>query len=213
MLEVHHQVVGVASENTYVVVNEQKEALVIDPGAEPSMLIHWIKSHHWKPQAVLLTHCHFDHIESVDQIRDEFGIEAYVHHIEKDYLTNPNLNLSVGMGVPDVSARPAEHLWLDEDMKQQQIGRFTFRIAHIPGHSPGHVVYIFESQGFVIAGDTLFHGSIGRTDLYLGDYHRLTSGIKNHLYTLPEETIIYPGHGQSTTIKFEKRFNPFVTME
>jgi len=209
MLEVFYQTVGIASENTYVVVNEKKEALIIDPGAGAPMLIHWIKSHHWQPQAILLTHCHFDHIESVDELRDAFGIEAYVHHIEADYLSDPNLNLSANMPVQPVAARPAEHVWQAEDMKEQQVGSFHFRVAHIPGHSPGHVVYIFENQKFVIAGDTLFQGSIGRTDLYLGDYHHLINGIKTHLYSLPDDTTIYPGHGQSTTIKFEKRFNPY----
>lgn len=210
MLKVYYQTVGIASENTYAIVNELGQALVIDPGSNASQLVQWIQENNWQPQAILLTHTHFDHIGALDEVRNAFNIEVYVHENEAEYLSNPALNLSMGMGIHQVIAQPAEHLWQPQDMKENQVGAFSFRIAFIPGHSPGHVVYIFENDGFVIAGDTLFKESIGRTDFPLGNYEQLISGIKLHLLNLPDQTIIYPGHGPSTTIKYEKRFNGFL---
>lgn len=207
MLEVHYQTVGLAAENTFVVVNEKREALIFDPGDESARLIAWVKKNQWQPIAILLTHCHFDHIGAVDAIREEFGIEVYVHEIEKDFLVNPQLNLSYSLLMQSIVQGAAEHVWTQEDMTSQKIGSFEFRIAHVPGHSPGHVVYIFD--GFVIAGDTLFKNSIGRTDFYLGDYHQLIMGIREKLFTLPDDYQVYPGHNEPTTIGEEKQLNPF----
>lgn len=208
MLKVYYKTVGVVAENTYVIVNENNEALIIDPGDESDLLIAWIKQNNWQPIAILLTHCHFDHIGAVDALRDGFGIEVYVHQIENEYLTNPHLNLSYSMLGQLISQREADYCWTQADMMEQTIGSFHFRIAYIPGHSPGHVVYIFD--GFVIGGDTLFNRSIGRTDLYLGDYGQLIAGIHQHLLVLPDEYIVYAGHGEPTTIGEERQLNPFL---
>lgn len=210
MLLVEYKTVGVAQENTYAIVNSQKEVLIIDPGAQAEELIQWIDGHQWKPQAILLTHCHFDHIGAIDKIRDYYQIEVYVHELEEAYLSNPLLNLSYGMLGQSVKQRPAENIWYQKDMTDYQINQFKFRIVHLPGHSPGHVVFIFEREGFVIAGDTLFKQSIGRTDLPQGNFEQLIEGIQQQLLSLPETTTIYPGHGSPTTIKAEKQLNPFL---
>ncbi|MBD3949954.1 MBL fold metallo-hydrolase [Tuanshanicoccus lijuaniae] len=208
MYQVFQKTVGIASENTYVIVNEQQQALIVDPGDEASLLIQWIESNDWQPQAVLLTHGHFDHIGALDAVRQHFGIEAYIHHIEAAFLSDPMLNLSSGLMNEAVCRQPAEHLWRETGMKR--VGDFEFRIELIPGHSPGHVVYIFEPEGFVMAGDTLFNGSIGRTDFYLGSLSKLLNGIQTYLLPLADECIVYPGHGAATTIGNERLTNPFL---
>lgn len=207
MYEVFCQTVGVANENTYSIVSPQKNALIIDPGAEANKLIKWIKENKWNPCAILLTHCHFDHIGALDEMRSEFNISAYVHPIESTWISNAQLNLSAYMASP-VEQSPAEHTW--DTMGEMTLFDFSFRIEHVPGHSPGHVVYIFENAGFVVAGDTLFRQSVGRTDLPLGNHQQLLSGIKQKLLTLPNQTIVYPGHGDSTTIQDEKANNSFL---
>ncbi|MBS4461729.1 MULTISPECIES: MBL fold metallo-hydrolase [unclassified Facklamia] len=208
MYQVFRKVVGIASENTYVIVNERNEALIVDPGAQAEMLIKWIEDNQWQPQAVLLTHGHFDHIGALDAVRQHFNVEAYIHQIEADFLVNPVLNLSAGMLNQEVRQQPAQHLWNNTGL--QKIGAFEFRIELIPGHSPGHVVYIFEQASFVIAGDTLFNGSIGRTDFYLGSLSTLLSGIRTHLMCLTDDFMVYPGHGEATTIGKERLSNLYL---
>ena len=208
MLEVHCLTVGALEENTYCVVSPNGDALLFDPGAEPDRIIKWIRTHGWRPMAVLLTHCHLDHIGAVDAIRDAFRIEAYVHPIEAAFLENPMLNLSGLWGGAPIVQRPAEQEW--QEMGQQNIGDFQFQVAFVPGHSPGHVVYIFHDDAFVIGGDVLFKQGIGRTDLPQGSYQQLMRGIKDEILTLPHSYRVYPGHGALTTIADEVSHNPYL---
>ncbi|UUX33228.1 MBL fold metallo-hydrolase [Fundicoccus culcitae] len=207
MLKIEKMVVGIAQENTYAIINEANKALIIDPGANPEGLISWIRSNQWEPQAVLLTHCHYDHIGALDAIRDAFGIDAYVHPIEADFITDARQNLSYYGGSPFVQ-RPAEHEW--HAMETKVVGDFTFDVAFVPGHSPGHVVYLFKEHGFVICGDTVFANSIGRTDLPGGNHPLLITGIQNHILPLPGDTLLYPGHGPATTVAQELKTNPYL---
>lgn len=207
MLMVEKMVVGIASENTYAIVNEDKKALIIDPGAEAETLIDWIKSNGWQPQAVLLTHCHYDHIGALDAVREAFAIEAYVHPIEASFIIDSQKNLSYFVGSAFMQ-RPAEHEW--DSMGGKTVGDFEFKVAFVPGHSPGHVVYIFEDDGFVICGDTVFEQSIGRTDLPGGSQALLLTGIQKEILSLPENYRLFPGHGSSTTIAAEIKTNPYL---
>lgn len=208
MLKIEMMTVGPIQENAYVVINEvTNEALIVDPGEEAERFIHWIKSNNWQPVAVLLTHCHSDHIGALDAVREAFNIEAYVHEIEQDYLTDPELNLSALQPFPNLSQHPAEHLWTV--MGRKTIGSFEFEVAHVPGHSPGHVVYIFHDDAFVVVGDAVFNGSVGRTDLPGGDLRTLLQGIAQHIVPLPGHFVLYPGHGDQTTIQAEIKFNPY----
>lgn len=205
MLNVEKLVVGFVQENTYVIYNEANEALIIDPGDDADRIIAWVKENDWNPQAVLITHAHFDHVLAVDAVRDEFGIEAYVHEIEAEFFQHPDFNM-----LPSLSRenRPAEHLWTD--IGEHTVGSFTFDIALVPGHSLGHVIYIFKEDEFVICGDTVFSGSIGRTDLPGGDLNILLEGIARDILTLPANYVLFPGHGGSTTVSQEIQSNPFL---
>ncbi|OYW70086.1 MAG: MBL fold metallo-hydrolase [Aerococcus viridans] len=147
---------------------------------------------------MLLTHAHFDHVMAVEYIRERYNIDVWQHEIEADCLTDKQTHEPL----------TTTHYWAD--MGQQSVAGFDFRSEHVPGHSPGSVVYIFEEEGFVVAGDTLFKGSIGRTDFEYGDLEALLAGIKKHLFTLPDETLVLSGHGDVTKIGIEKATNPFL---
>lgn len=207
MIQVHSIELPRVGENTYALVNERKEALLVDPGDQAEQIIAWISDQGWQPQAVLLTHGHLDHIGALDAIRDHYQIEAYIHHTEAEFLTNPQLNLSAYMG-PKVIQRPAENLWQTTGAKQ--VAGFEFEIRHVPGHSPGSVIYIFAEDRFVISGDTVFRSSIGRTDFPGGSLDQLLSHIRQEILTLPGDFRLYPGHGPATDIQSEQVGNPFL---
>lgn len=207
MIKVYGLEITSVGENTYALVNENNEALIVDPGGQADRIIAWIDDHVWSPQAVILTHAHLDHIGALDAIRDHYQIEAYVHYLEKDFMENPILNLSALMGMRLVQ-RPCQHHW--QEMGAQTIGNFSFETRHVPGHSPGSVVYIFAEDQFVISGDTVFQGSIGRTDFPGGSYQQLIQGIQTHLLSLPDQFTLYPGHGPATKVGIEKISNPFL---
>lgn len=200
---------GAIQENTYFVVNDDNHALIFDPGNDADILKAIIDEKAFQPIAILLTHAHYDHIGAVDALREAFGIPVYVHYLEKDFLMDSTLNLSSRHLPNSVSIKPADVLW--EVMGAKSIGNFHFRIEHVPGHSPGSTAYLFDSEHFAIVGDTLFKGGCGRTDLPSSSTHaELMNGIRQHLMTLPEETAIYSGHGEPTTIQQERLTNPYL---
>lgn len=202
-------------ENCYLVIKNKKEredykeALIIDPGKEYEKIVSAIETHQVKPVAIAITHAHYDHIESVDMIREKYNIPVYIHQIEKDFLGDIERNLSSRHEPDFVVIKPADVIF--EQTGQVNIAGFECRIELIPGHSPGSVVYIFEEQGFAIVGDTLFKGGCGRTDLPFSTSHaELMAGIRKYLITLPQDTKIYPGHGFSTTVGYEMLTNPYL---
>lgn len=201
--------VGPLQENTYIVWNGDKEAIIIDPGSEGERLIQEIKALAVQPQAILLTHAHYDHIGAIDDVRDAFQIPVYIHENEQDWLTDPAKNGSARSPFGRITARKAEHVI--HDPSQLSVGAFTFDVYETPGHSPGSVSYYLASANVVFSGDALFQGSIGRTDLPFGNYEQLIESIHNHLLSLPEETIVSPGHGPETTIANEMTTNPFLS--
>ncbi|KKB42922.1 MBL fold metallo-hydrolase [Bacillus thermotolerans] len=199
---------GPLQTNCYILSNDEKECIIFDPGAEGESLVAWLKQNGLKPLAVLLTHAHFDHIGAVEQVRQEFHIPVYLHKEEEEWMENPALNGSARFELGEVKARAADHLLTNE--AALTIGSFSFRLFHTPGHSPGSISYFFEEGNVVFAGDTLFMGSIGRTDLRGGNHEQLLKSIHNHLLSLPEEVIVLPGHGPATTIGDEMDSNPFL---
>ncbi|MGG0667616.1 MBL fold metallo-hydrolase [Sporosarcina koreensis] len=208
MLEIRTYPLGPIQTNCYLILNCDGECLVIDPGEEGDRIIAEIEKLNGKPLAILLTHAHFDHIGAVDQVRDHFDIPCHIHEAEHEWLENPHLNGSSRYpGLPLVKNKAADHFLQEGELK---IGSFRVDVRHTPGHSPGSVSFIFKEAHLAVVGDTLFRGSIGRTDLPGGSTETLLQSIHDKLLTLDEEFTVYPGHGPSTTPEEEKDMNPFL---
>jgi len=211
MYSVRTYSLGPVQTNCYIVSNKNKDCLIFDPGEEGARLVKELRSKGLKPLAILLTHTHFDHIGAVDALREVFDLPLYVHEKEVSWLADPLKNGSGKYAeLPNytVNAPSEEHILRKEG--SLTIGDFTFKVAHTPGHSPGSVSFIFEEDGFAIVGDTLCERSVGRTDLIGGSMDVLLKSIHNKLLALPEDTIIYPGHGNYTTPAAEINQNPFL---
>jgi glyoxylase-like metal-dependent hydrolase (beta-lactamase superfamily II) len=183
---------------------------VIDPGLQPAEILRELDKLKLQLTAIWLTHGHADHIGGNAALKRRYPeVPILVHPLDAPKLTDPWQNLSAQFGLEIVSP-PADRL-IEED-EVLEVGGINWRVAHLPGHCQGHVVFISEGlePTVVLAGDTLFNGSVGRTDFPDGDPPALLRGIREKLYTLPDSTIILPGHGPSTTIGDEKESNPFV---
>lgn len=209
-MEVEKFTVGPFAENTYVLI-EGGQALLVDPGFmeddEYESVLSSIQNEEMRLHAVLLTHAHVDHVLGLHKVLDDYEVPVYLS--DKDRYLWDNFSSQASMfgfqtrGFSfDPKPLPVQPKW--------SIGNFTFEVRYTPGHSPDHVSLYSESDSVVIAGDALFKEGIGRTDLYKGDFKTLEQSIRQQLYTLPDETVVYPGHGPETTIGHEKQSNPFV---
>lgn len=205
MLNIKQLPVGMGQANCYIISNKT-EALIIDPGAEHQVISHYIDELDVQPIAILLTHTHYDHIGALEKIRETYAIPVYVSSKEQSWLKDSNKNLSAFVGHP-ITANQAEYEL--NPTETLNLSDFTFKVVPTPGHSPGGVSFIFEKGAFVLTGDALFAGSVGRTDLPGSNPDALFAGIKEQLFSLPEEYTIYPGHGEPSTIGTEKQTNPF----
>ena len=181
---------------------------VVDCGFEPGVMIDFIKRENLKPEALLLTHTHCDHIAGIDEMLDALGpMPMYVHKAERGFCSEPMLNLSVGIGMNLRVTEPDHFL---EGGETLALGETTWRVVHTPGHSPGGVCYVHDESRQAIVGDTLFAGSIGRSDLPTSDANALRHTIQNVIMSWPDDMTIYPGHGPKTTIGRERKSNPYV---
>lgn len=205
MIQVKQIITGLIQENCYIIYKDQ-DAIIVDPGDETSKIKNEIEALGVRPIAILLTHTHFDHIGSLEDIRIDYDIPVYVSPHEQEWLGDPNLNASANKPFP-IIANPAEYQF--EPEQTLTVGPFTFDVVATPGHSPGGVSFIFHPNQFVITGDALFRGSVGRTDLIGSEPEKLIPGIEKALFTLPDEYVVYPGHGMDSTIGHEKYTNPF----
>jgi glyoxylase-like metal-dependent hydrolase (beta-lactamase superfamily II) len=197
------------AENTYIAWREGRaDCVVIDPGTEPDAILDFLRGQGLTPAAILNTHGHADHIAGNADLKAAYPEAALVIGAgDEPLLTDPDLNVSRPFGFEIVSP-PADKLVREGDTLQ--FAGLTLDIREIPGHSPGHIVYVVRDAGLVFGGDVLFRGSIGRTDFPGGSLETLAAGIRTKLYTMPDETVIYPGHGPVTKVGHEKRTNPFV---
>ncbi|MCS4224725.1 MBL fold metallo-hydrolase [Sphingobacterium sp. BIGb0165] len=198
-------------ENTYLLYNEEGNALIIDPGMygekEQVEFLTFVDLHNLTPQLLLNTHCHIDHVLGNYFIHEKFDLLPQFHEGELSTLVAVQ-NYAPQMGFRyDIS--PIGEVFL-KDGDKIQIDNDELEVILAPGHSPAHVCFYSASQKFLIGGDVLFRNSIGRTDLPGGNHQQLLDNIKQRLYTLPDDTVVYPGHGPSTTIGFEKNSNPFI---
>ncbi len=207
-LRVEQYVVGPVMTNCYLAVNENtNEALVIDPGDAADMLIKKIKERNVTPAAVLLTHGHFDHASAAQALASEFGIKIYAHEKEKETLETPSCNLCGMIG--EQGSRYHADVYV-KDNEILNLAGFSIQALYTPGHTVGGCCYYIEREQAVFAGDTLFHSSIGRTDFPGGSMSALLRSIREKLMTLPGQTKVYPGHEDTTTIGWERQYNPFI---
>ncbi|HVK18445.1 MAG TPA: MBL fold metallo-hydrolase [Fimbriiglobus sp.] len=199
------------AENSYVVWTEGSgEAFVIDPGYEPDLILDFLRANNLGLAAIVCTHGHVDHIAGNTALKAAHPAAAIlIGHGDAAMLTSARLNLSVLFGEP-VTSPPADRLVADGDALT--IAGIPLEVFEIPGHSPGHVVYLVRDADpmIVLGGDVLFAGSVGRTDFPGGSFEQLAAGIRAKLWLLPDTTQVFPGHGPPTTIGEERRTNPFV---
>lgn len=211
MFQIQAFVFNFASENTYVLFNENKNAWLIDPGnmneQETQSISNFITENNLNIQKIVLTHAHIDHVLGLQWAYNTFKVPVTMHQDDKEVLDMFQISgMRFGFTL--------DHIKVDlnyiKEGDELDFDGEKFKIYHVPGHSPGSVVYHNETQKFMISGDVLFEGSIGRTDLYKGNYDQLIEGIKTKLFVLDEETQVFSGHGNPTTIGFEKQYNPFL---
>jgi glyoxylase-like metal-dependent hydrolase (beta-lactamase superfamily II) len=198
-------------ENGYLLwTRDGPDAWSVDPGfpPQPEQLAAAVGRHKLTLRAILLTHCHVDHIAGIDALRSAFPqVRLIAPAAEKHMLTDPDANLSTPFGSP-VSTPPADQLVSPGDTLT--LGKLTWQVLDVSGHSPGGTAYYCQDAGVVITGDALFAGGLGRTDFPGSQHERLLSNIRRHLLTLPDETVVYSGHGPATTIGDERETNPWV---
>ncbi len=206
MLKIKSWVVGPFEENVYLVwCTESLQALLIDPGGETERILDFAQREGLTIRYILNTHGHADHIAENAVAKKKTGAELLIHEDDHPMLARSEHNLSLYFEAPVVSPNADKFL---RDGDTLVLGSLTFSVVHTPGHSPGSICLVCD--GLVIAGDTLFFRGIGRTDLPGGSMETLERSIREKLYTLPDETIVYSGHGPQTTIGEERRENPFV---
>ena len=208
-MQIDYLILGGYQTNCYVLRNDEsaQDCLIIDPGLEAEELLEFLDERKLNPVAVVLTHGHIDHIAGVAVLRDRYPkIKVYIHNLDAEMLTEPVNNLSSMTGSAFVTE--SEDVSLQEGDVIDQAG-VKLLVFHTPGHTPGGISLYSKQDGVVFVGDTLFADSIGRTDFPGGSMSQLLNSVREKLFTLPDETKVYPGHGPATTIAREKEYNPF----
>lgn len=207
-LKVYKFTVGNFAVNNYLVHSSgSKQAILFDASDQPEIILKKIGELGLQLIYLVNTHGHADHIFGNEVILRETGAKLLIHELDAPYLSDPNLNLSFFFG-GKLHSPPADRLLLEGD--KIRVEGLEFTVLHTPGHTPGHITLVLDNHAFV--GDVIFQGSIGRTDLPGASTQQLISTIREKIYVLPEDTILYPGHGPNTSVKEEKQNNPFVSI-
>lgn len=212
-MKINHYVVGMVQTNCYIVINDEtKECFIIDPGASGKQLAEKMRQDNLEPVAVLLTHGHFDHAGAAKNLKDEFDISVYAHEAEADTLKDPQKNVSWMVNCKE--SYEADILLKDEEVIT--LAGFEIKVLHTPGHTEGGCCYYIADEGVIFTGDTLFAGSVGRTDFPGGSMSQIVHSIQEKLLTLNEagnletDIMVYPGHNDPTTIETERMENPYL---
>lgn len=205
-MKVEMLVVGPVATNCYIVWCEDSwEAMVIDPGDEGGKILEAIRREEVEVKYVVNTHGHLDHIGANDVVRKACGAPLLIHRLDAEALENPELNLSAFFW-REVKASPPDKVLEEGD--HIRLGKLKFKVLHTPGHSPGSICLLGEEA--IFTGDTLFAGSIGRTDMPGGSFQKIMYSLKHRLLPLPDSLKVYPGHGPETVLGYEKRVNPYL---
>lgn len=206
-LQIAHYMVGPVQTNCYFAINkETKEALVIDPGEEAARLMQQIKEQGLTVAAILLTHGHFDHAGAAEELSTLCNAPVYAHEAEKETLESEKLNACWMIGRKETYRADL----FVKDEQELDLAGFHIRVLFTPGHTRGGCCYYFPYENVVFSGDTLFQMSVGRTDLEGGSMSQIVRSIQEKLMPLPEQTVVYPGHGEATTIETERMYNPYL---
>ena len=203
-------VLGAYQTNCYILRNSAAagDCLIVDTGLEAGELVDFLQKHKLNPVAVVLTHGHVDHISGLVELREKYpDVKVYIHKLDAEMLTGASSNISSLMG-QRFSTAPADFVCEQGDVIES--AGIKLEVIHTPGHTPGGVCLYSSDEGIVFVGDTLFADSIGRTDFPGGSMSRLVESIKEKLLTLPDDTVVHPGHGPTTTIAQEKQHNPYL---
>lgn len=209
-MKIERLILGAYQTNCYIMLSNEaaKDCLIIDTGLEADELVDFLQRHNLNPVAAVLTHGHIDHIIGLIALRGRFpNVKVYIHKLDAGMLTGEKDNLSSLAGV-SLRCEPADVAL--EEGNVIELANIKLDVIHTPGHSPGGICLYSKDEGVVFAGDTLFADSVGRTDMPGGNTSQLIKSIKEKLCTLPDETVVYPGHGPATTIAQEKANNPFL---
>lgn len=205
-LKIGRMVIGAYGTNCYLVYREgRQEAIVVDPADRGEQIYEALQEKGFTVSGILLTHGHFDHIWGTKALRERSGAQIYALYAAEKLCEDDGLNVSRQAGrpytvVPDVYVRDGEEI---------RIADITCRVIATPGHTADSCCYYFEESGFAVCGDTIFLESVGRTDLPTGSGGTLNRSIREKIFTLPDSVQLYPGHGDSTTVEHEKKYNPF----
>jgi hydroxyacylglutathione hydrolase len=200
---------GLASTNCYIVGDETtRDCVIIDPSDNAPRLLQVVQSEAWTLREIWITHAHFDHILALRDLKAAAGVPARMHPADLPILENLPLTMRrFGIGdalpapKPEIDLQPGDLL---------ELGAERFEVRHVPGHAPGHVIFINHAHKTIFDGDTVFEGSVGRTDLPFGDHATLMEAIQAQILSLPDDYILLPGHGDQTTVGRERRSNPFI---
>ena len=206
MMKIQHSVLGMCATNTYYVYDDEtKRGLIVDPADSPDTIIAKADSLPMIPEAILITHGHFDHVLAMNKVREHYGIKVYAGLTEKQVLHDMAMNLTSSFGMGQVFDA---NIYL-KDGEEFETAGYHIKAIEVPGHTIGGMCYYFDKQGVLFSGDTLFCESVGRSDFPGGSASALCRGIKGKLFILPEHTKVYPGQMDKTTIGNEIKYNPF----
>lgn len=200
-------------EHTYLYVDDTtKHAFIIDPGLSGDKIVKYAEEEGITIEKILITHGHFDHIKGVKELHDSIGAPIYIHTEGKTYITNAVHNLSTGFFDDPIEFEAEYYVQEGYVITLDANPDFSVKVIHVPGHSADGVAFYNEKEGVAFVGDIIFAGGVGRSDLFGGNSLQLLNGIRAKIFTLPENTVLYPGHGPSTTVEREKLTNPIFNM-